>query len=309
MTHNTLKNRHFSRQINERLTKADQRLMLENSRARLLIEAMDEQDLQKASAIIEKLRKMKGKGVAALDSAIETAETQLNKYTGGGPLTKGWSKLKSMMGFDNPLVKFMTFANALEQGFRQMPTILKNNIDVDLSQNLDKKLIELVSDPDKQKTLVDNMLKALSPKGFFGAFKKVPYVDKEQLVQGLLNIPVKNFAALTQLINSGPNTQQVATDLKDTAQAGNDVTTKGSAGSNPSEPTAGTTGTTSGQNTRKTEPSATTGEKPNRPNNAADTVWTKFGSNLQDITGVDERRGKAILKFLADEGLLNPYKE
>lgn len=300
----TLKNRRSSRQINERLQQVDARLLAEANHAGLLLEAMDEQDLQRAGEIINKLRKVKGKGVKSLDQAIEKAESQLNKYTGGGPLTKAWTKLKGIAGFDNPLVKFMTFANALEQGFRQMPQIFKNNIDVDISQNLDKPLSQLVTDPDKQKTLLNNMLKALSPSGFFGAFKKVPYVDKNVLVQELMQVPLKNFAAIAQAINSGPNTQQVADDVKDVAQGGGDVASKGTSGTDPTQPAAGTAGTVPGKGTTQASPAAATGETPDRKaTKVADSIYKELGTSLIDAGG-DERRVKAMLKLLADEDKL-----
>jgi hypothetical protein len=174
---------------------------------------------------------------------------------------------------------------------------------VDLNQNLDKPLSQLITDPEKQKLLLNNMLKALSPSGFFGSFKKIPYVDKNTLVQELMNIPIKNFAAITQAINSGPNTQQIANDIKDVAQE-DDVTTKGTAKANPAIPTSGTTGTTPAKNATQTSPSAATGETPERPTTKlADNIYKELSTSLLDAGG-DERRVKAILKLLADEDKL-----
>ena len=303
-----LKNRYDARQrLTENLRKADTQLIIENRTAGLLIEAMNEADLQKASAIIDKLRNIKGKGVKSLDLAISQAETQLNKYTAGGPLTKAWSKMKGIVGINNPLVKFMTFANALETGFRQMPMILKNNLGgIDINANQDKTISELITDPDKLKIITDNMLKALSPKGFFGAFKKVPYVDKETLVQDLINVPIKNLAHVIQQVNSGPNSEQIAADIKDTATATGAVANKGTAQTTPAQGTAGTQGTSPAKNTTQTSPSAATGETPDRPNGSvADTVYKQLSTQLVDAVG-NEQRAKAILKLLADEGKLKP---
>lgn len=304
MQTSSLETRYRSRQVNERLQRADKRLIIENRRAQLLIEAMNDQDLQKASTIIDKLRKIKGKGVKTLDGAIGEAETQLNKYTGGGPLDKAWSKLKGIVGFDNPLVKFMTFSNALENGFRQMPTIIKNNVDADLNANLDKTLAQLVPDPDKQKVVTDNMLKALSPRGFFGAFKKIPYVDKQALVQDLMNIPLKVFADVTRAVNQGPNSDQVATDLKDTATETGGPGTKGTTGETPAVGTTGTTGSGPAKNTTGTSQTAAVGETPERdPTKIADKIYQQLNVQLHDAVG-DERKARAVLKLLADEGKL-----
>lgn len=292
--------------LSENIIKADAQVLLEGRTANLLIEAMSETDLQRASQIIDKLRNIKGKGIKSLDTAIESAETQLNKYTAGGPLTKAWTKLKGVVGINNPLVKFMTFANALETGFRQMPTILKNNLGgIDINDNQDKSLTQLITDPDKQKIVTNNMLKALSPQGIFGAFKKVPYVDKTTLVQDLMNVPLKNFAAVIQQVNSGPNSNQIAQDIKDTAtQSSGDVAGRQTTGTQPSANTTGTTGTTAGKNTTVTTPTAAPGETPDRPvKNVADIVFKQLSNQLVDAAG-NEQRAKALLQLLADEGKL-----
>ncbi len=128
---NPLKNRHDTKQISklcERLKLADVDVMTENRVTQLLLEAMNEEDFKKVSAIIEKLNAIKNpKDLPNLTKAIEQAEAELNKYTGGGPITAAITKLKGLVGIDNPIVKITTFANALEKGFSQIPQILKNN--------------------------------------------------------------------------------------------------------------------------------------------------------------------------------------
>lgn len=327
MANQSLKARRNTRMINERLQKADRviqgrlresqvlserrQLIHENNRAQLLIEAMNERDLQQASAIIDKLRKLKGKGLKSLDSAIEQAETQLNKYTSGGPLTKAWTKMKGVVGINNPLVKFMTFANALETGFKQFPTIIKNSVDADLNANLDSSLAQLVPDEDKQKALINNMMKALSPKGFFGAFKKVPYVNRQDLVQELINVPIKNFAAILQQMNSGPNTQQVAGDLKDTATASGGVDTKGSEPAEPGKGTAGTNGTSPAKPPVGAQQTTPTGEKTQTANSKAasgkiiDAIMKHYGTTIPAEYGISDKTFKGILNVLAADGLLN----
>lgn len=300
----TLQHRHQLRRLNESLKRADLQLLSENKHAQLLIEAMNDQDLQQASNVIDKLRGLKGKGIKSLDDAINKAESQINRYTAGGPLVKAWNKLKGIAGFDNPLVRFMTFANALEQGFRQLPTIIKNNLpDVDLNANQDETIAQLVTDVDKQKTITDNMLKALSPKGIFGAFKKVPYIDKNTLAQNLLNVPIKQLSAVIRQVNSGPNSDQIAGDIKDTATAGGPATI-GTTGAAPAQKPTGTLGTTPGKPATGAQPSAPTGETPERtPVPTVDQVYKKLSTQLIDAAG-NENRAKAVLKLLSDEGML-----
>jgi hypothetical protein len=64
--------------------------------------------------------------------------------------------MKGKMGIDNPLVKVMTMANALEQGFKQLPMILKNVVgsQEDLYTNSGMSIAELVPDETKQKIIL-----------------------------------------------------------------------------------------------------------------------------------------------------------
>ena len=286
--------------LQEQIRSADDQVLTEHKTARLIIEAMDEEDLNKASQIIDKLRAMKGKGLQHLDAAIGTAEAELNKYTGGGILSKAWSKLKTKVGIDNPLVKVMTFASALETGFKQLPRIIKNN--VELSQdNADSTLNDLVTDPGKRDVLTNNMLKALSPKGIFGVFKKVPYVDRKMLVADLLNVPIKNLNGIIKQAASGPQTDQVAADMKGAVTGQGGVETKGT------QPGAATTGTeptassTPAKGTTKTTGSTPTGEKTPSVNDVKAKVINRVKPALEDlgIKNVDD-----VISALDDLGVL-----
>lgn len=150
----TLKKQYEVRQVrtlHERVRTADAQVLAENRLSTLLIEAMDEEDLQKVSAIIDKLNKIKSPELPKLTAAIEQAQAELNKYTAGGPLTKAWTKLKSLAGVDNPIVKITTFADALERGFSQIPTILKNNGINLKNADLSKSLATVLSTPNGQR--------------------------------------------------------------------------------------------------------------------------------------------------------------
>ena len=139
----SLKERHDDKRLKllqERIKRIDDQVLQENKAAKLLLEAMDQDDLNKVTAIIDKLNSIKTPQLPKLNAAIEQAQAELNKYTAGGPLAKAWTKLKGLVGVDNPVVKITTFANALERGFSQIPNILRNNgIDlknVDLKKSL-----------------------------------------------------------------------------------------------------------------------------------------------------------------------------
>jgi len=139
----TLKERYKAGRIakvGSRMKLIDIELLNEARTVTRLCEAMDEGDLTKVAAIVQKLDAVKTPQLPKLKAAIEQAQAELNKYTAGGPIAAAWSKMKQLAGIDNPVVKVTTFANALERGFSQIPLILKNNgIDlknVDLNKSL-----------------------------------------------------------------------------------------------------------------------------------------------------------------------------
>ena len=127
-------------QLRRKAARVDQIFLVEERASRLLVEAMNEEDLKKVTAIIQKLGTVKVPELPKLKAAIEQAESEINRYTAGGPLTAAWTKMKDLVGIDNPVVKVTAFADALEKGFSQIPQILKNNginlQDVDLNKSL-----------------------------------------------------------------------------------------------------------------------------------------------------------------------------
>lgn len=304
----TLKERYETQLLNavsERASKADQELMIETKTANMLIEAMNAQDLKKASEVIDKLRTLKGKGFVSLDTAIDKAIAELNKYTGGGPLTQTWAKLKTKVGIDNPLVKVMTFSNALETGFKQIPTILKNNLGEITQEMSTKSANDVIQDENVKTNISNNLLKALSPAGVFGAFKRVPYVDNMKiLIQDLLSAPLKNLNDLVKLTTSGPQTAEIAADIKDVAQGQGDVETKGTLQGQQATPAGQSTPATPAKGTDVTAGAAPTGQKPIRPETGNDIrpkVIEKVKPALQDlgIKNVD-----AVIAALDDLGVL-----
>lgn len=309
-TTKTLKALHESKKVftlAERVKTIDANLLKEERSALLIIEAIDENDLEKVTAIIDKLRKLKRPELPALKSAIEQAEAELNKYTAGGPLTKAWTKMKGLVGIDNPVVKIATFASALEKGFSQIPQILKNNgIDqnalksADLTQSLAtyvaqqnagklatkataktgaKSDAEMAKSPftgkqvegqqiseaddssTKLKSITDQIRKALAPSGVFGAFKKIPYVNGDALVQDLMKAPLGVFSLVAKNINQGTKVAEIAPDLKAYAQGQGGTETKGSAQGEETKPSSSSTQTTTSTPTTATSKSVATGEK------------------------------------------------
>ena len=303
----TLKEQYTTRQLSllkERLNQTDAQLLREERTARLILEAMDEEDLNKVTAIIQKLQKVKRPELPMLTKAIETAEAELNKYTAGGPLVKAWTKLKGKVGIDNPIVKVTTFASALEKGFSLIPQILKNNgIDlknVDVTKSLANTIAEKtgqgkqptgaktdaemakspftgkqvegqamdeadVAIEGKLKMVVDQLRKALSPSGIFGVFKKVPYMDSAQLAQELVQAPLKTFSEVAKTINSGAKAAEVATDMKDVVTGQGGAETKGTTPGGEAAPSAQSQPGAPAKNTTVTDKTKPGGETPAEP--------------------------------------------
>lgn len=265
----TLKDNYTSQRLErlqENVKKIDNQMLLETKMSQLITEVMNEKDLNTASAIIDKLRGMKGKGIGTLDSAIDKAVGQLNKYTGGGPIAQAWAKIKSTAGVDNPLVKIMTFANALEAGFKQIPQILKNNIGEITPELADKSIMDAIGDDEQKKTTItQNLLKALAPKGIFGAFKKIPFIDNGQLlVQDLMSAPLKGLNAIIKQSAAGPQTDQVATDLKDAIVSKGGAETKNATPAGVAAGSKPTVGNSPAQEPVAASGSTPTGETPPR---------------------------------------------
>lgn len=154
----SLKERYESQRLvtlKEQIVDVEQQLLAETKVSLLLIEAMDQEDLDKVSKVVDKLERIKGAvpGLPSLQKGIDAAQTELNKYTAGGPISKAWSKLKGKLGVDNPVVKITTFANALERGFGQLPQILKMN-------GVDTKALKDSTDMTLQDAIVKQFVKS-----------------------------------------------------------------------------------------------------------------------------------------------------
>lgn len=211
------------KQLSEKLNSTDKNFLQETKITNMIIEAIEEEDLQEVEKLIDKLRSMKGKGVAALDKAISNAEADVAKYASGGIGTEFLTKIKGMVGLKNPIVKVTTFADALEQGLKQVPTILKINLGDQefLKKNLEFPIDKILEkDAKKKKVVTDTIFKAFKPKGILSSFKNVPYVeDMSKLARDLTATPLKNLVDLVKLSSAAPTAQSLTDDVKDVATA------------------------------------------------------------------------------------------
>ena len=114
--------------------------MLGEHYANLLMEAIDKDEFQQASKVLNKLNAIKKvadsdvnlKGT--LGAAIKEASNEVNEFTGGGAkalFKKGAGALQAKFGLKpskNPLLKSLEFLNILETGLSVLPEIFANNI-------------------------------------------------------------------------------------------------------------------------------------------------------------------------------------
>lgn len=317
------------KQLTERAQNADKQLLRENHIATLLIEAMDQEDLNRVTAVIDKLNTVKSEQLPKLTAGIEKAQAELNKFTAGGPLTKAWTRIKQSVGVQNPVVRVMTLANALEQGFSQIPTILRNN-NINLKgADLEKSLYQMLSEPSgenqtgadkvdiggKLKQVVNQLQKALSPKGIYGVFKKVPYVNSADLAQELVKAPLKTFSQVAQKIQAGAKSTDVAQDLKtqvtgqgeeQTAHTKNDEPTKPTQQTGqgvPGKPTTGTTGTVPpGEQPATGAPGTRGGGAPPNQDPKKALFQRLKDANIFKKVGLNDASAEALLKALDDVG-------
>ena len=262
----TLKSQYIEKKrmlIEQKVRAANKQLLRENYAAKLIMEAMDENDLKVATQIINKLRKMKKQGLDELDSGISAAEADINKYLSGGNVQKAKQKLMSMVGFSNPLVKIMTLANALETGFKQIPTIIKNSLDEEQLQDPSKSILDVLNDENKKNVLVKNIRKALAPQGIFGTFGKIPYVKTDALSVQIVSCPLGKLLSLVKVIESGPKSADISKDIKDIANSGNGPESREPEGGNPAKETTGSAiAGNAGKSTTGTRPATGEGEAP-----------------------------------------------
>lgn len=235
MAKKTLQQKYQEKKLQETVNRAQMasRFIRENRSdyyARLLIEELSQEDLDKATEVIEKLRKFediaKTGNMPTLANALKKAQEEVNKYTGG----EGSKMKQNIMGLfskskgNNPITKSLALASALEQGLKQIPQVLKNNIkDYDKGDNAKKTLQDLLgSDQKAQKVVSDTLKKAFVPKGIFGKiFGKIPYMENpEKFVAELMSSATpKALAELFKANDAGPQTAEIAQDMQQTIAA------------------------------------------------------------------------------------------
>ena len=232
----TLKEKHQQKRILEvqnKLKEIDNRLIESNVniQVHLLLEALDENEYEEATEVIDKLTKLgdiaKDADMTVLPKAIDVIVKEINSFTGGGGLSRFKGKISSLFSktpAKNPILAGLAMVGALEAGFKILPNILKNNIpDIEKDiENQDKKLNVLVTDKKTQKTIADNLVKAFVPTGTFGKlFGKIPGInDVAKLVKDIFNATPKQLGEFSKILSSGATVAEIDPTLAKPEEAG-----------------------------------------------------------------------------------------
>lgn len=333
----TLRNRH-KLMLRQKLIGLDreflaERLMLE--RVTVLIEAMDEDDLKKVSAIINKLRSVgqRAQASSALKQVIDKALIDLQRVTGGDQ-SLGQRALSAIGRGDNKKIfkNTMALVSALETGFRLMPQLLKNMLGpLQSKSDAAKKTVatllmgegilreapndntpDITAEPIKGEEQVDtekgaknlelvrkNIVKAMKPSKWWGLSSgEIPYVDDpDGLVTDILNsVPVGELMQIVRTMTSGP---QAANLAKDVANGGSGETT-GTEGGTETAPSVGSSEGGTQNSVSSDEPRSTAGVH----DGPSDDWVADFSNYLAQSTGIDHDSVTKIMNVLAKNGKL-----
>ncbi len=262
----TLARKHTLKKLNEtkkRVEKVELTLRENdlNRNVNLLLEALDADEYQKATQIIEQLQNISSKvesiGLKQIPQAIDNCIKDINEFTGGGIAQRAKSKLASLASLfskeapaKNPIMKGLSLASALEDGFKSTGVILKNNIK-DIKSKMDTSIDEIIGNDEKTKKNISNtLIKAFVPIGTFGKiFKKIPYIaNEETMVQELMLLTPKQIEETFKTINSGPKASDIDTKIID-QQANKEAAAKLSSNNTKDDATGNKATTDSAQKT------------------------------------------------------------
>lgn len=235
MAQATLKKHYEKKRIDEVRAKAGKidALISENHQLMLLNEALEE-NIEEVQAVIEKLRGFediigadpspkKGELTKILQDQMDDINAAVNKEK--GLIDKVFRKYKPQ---DNPINKALFFIAALEEGFKVLPTIVKNNIkNPDVKKSIDE-LLGVTKEqpggaPDKQKeynNITKGFEKAFVTKGKLAQLKFDPNAEGlSDFIFGLSTLKLETLEKLAGAVGRGPQASKTAEEADVTAPA------------------------------------------------------------------------------------------
>jgi hypothetical protein len=291
----------------------DQKVINENKRTALIMEAFNNQQMEAAIDIVKKLKSFNFGNITALAQARDNAVRDVTKTLAGnkeqGLVRKIVNLFKSEE--ENPLVDVLAFAGALNSFFKLFSQYVTALGVKDESQTLgsvvtgmdDAELKQLSSihslsseNKEKMAELQKVILQGLKPEGLLAKLGK-NWVTKymggkqglKQLAQDMLKMSVKDLNALTKSVTDAlKNVDAVGQAAAGAAQ----------------QASTGTTSSTSGEASSSSEPSKGTG--PNAEPEAAkhaDAVYSSVKDSVQDVKEDDVKK---VIDALIKAGKLKP---
>lgn len=222
----------------ENYNKKNNEILIAESTAKMLLEAMDNKELESAAKTLKKLNTLKDiassdKNLKELYYSVSTAAAEITEFTGGGLgalMKRGLSSLAQKFGAKaggNPILKALTFMSALESGFESLYHL--TDINLTIKWNDETILQQIEKDPsikDKnriKKALTTALLKAFRPVGawakissLFGSNGGVPFIENaEGLAKGLLDSPAKIISKLISISTTGISTTDITPPTED----------------------------------------------------------------------------------------------
>jgi small nuclear ribonucleoprotein (snRNP)-like protein len=181
--------------LKEKLNKIEQRNPI-------ISEVLEKQTLEQSTISINSLKQYKG-NIDALDQIIDIALTDVKNYVtkSGGTLEKLLNVIQTQMG-SNPIINALILTNALENGFRQLTSIIQSNVGTMKDPDIENKtIIEILPEVGKQVSISTAMEKAFSPIGLPTGTSEIPYLDgnsKKTLIDSIMNTPVNKLNVVVQ---------------------------------------------------------------------------------------------------------------
>lgn len=307
----TLQKKYLSKKVSKLQEKSlmiENQIIQEHAACNLILEAMDENEISKASDVIQKLKNIAAGMPSAknLQVAVKNAISDVNKYTGGNAITKmGQELFSKLTGSDNPIIKSLALAQCLEKGFGLFPKIIKN---LGLDEGEGATLVDRIETVEKGNTqksfklLQNNLTKAFTPSGIFGVFKKVPYADISAIINELMT--VVNVKEIQQGINTskqGPQASELENDIKNSMKSGAAVS--GSQGSTSEKGTKAAGGTKTSDSTGSSSPTTPGNEKVTKQATSDSDVRT-IASDTSRKLNINYDDAERMIRYLRKIGKL-----
>ena len=221
--------------INAASRAVGRRLNEERAARTLLIEALDEDKLEQAAAVLQKLQAIDFGEMSYFKQAVSQAVGDVNQALGGNASKEGMANaLGKLMGaakdklsnvVKNPIPNALAFASALENAFLQSAKLITASIPKDTLKTAGADKLKATQ---VRKLLGQNVngvhsaiAKAFQPKGILarlGVTWKKRYIDPSEAAWAIINARLSDVVSVVSSIRQGPQASNLADELADAVQ-------------------------------------------------------------------------------------------